>query len=235
MAEGAPIFVIDNLKTDLVSPAFAAALTTSTYKGRILGASQSVTGRIEWSWVVTANNPVVDNDIARRCIRIRLVPKVEEPWLLPPDVFPIPDIDAWVVEHEVALTEAVLTLVRAWVRAGMPARAKTLGSYKAWSRVLGGILTVAEIPGFLGNLHELFTTRPTPSARRGGRWCKRGGPLTGIGKSRRAPSTSSPQRHDIDVRVSGKDDAGRSRSFGLRLKSQSDRIYDGLSSPAPAR
>ena len=96
---------------------------------------------------MTANNPVVDNDIARRCIRIRLVPAVEEPWRLSPETFRIPDIDAWVIEHEVALTEAVLTIVQAWVRAGMPPGTKTLGSYEAWARVLGGILDVAGIPG----------------------------------------------------------------------------------------
>src|SRR5205085_1457638 len=33
---------------------------------------------------------------------------------------------------------------------------RTLGSYERWAAVMGGILTTAGIPGFLGNLSEFY-------------------------------------------------------------------------------
>lgn len=227
VAEGAGIFMIDNLKIDLASGALAAALTSEVWQGRILGASKTVTGPITWSWVVTANNPVVDNDIARRCIWVRIVTTVEEPWRLPPSAFPIPDIDAWVIEHEGALTAAVLTLAQAWIRAGMPEGRQVLGSYEAWAKVIGGIFDVAGIPGFLGNLDEFYdaanTERAAWRALVRAWWGAHGSEEVSTGEL-----YALVERNGIDLRLGGKDDAGRRRSLGLKLKSQRDRVYDGF-------
>lgn len=57
-----------------------------------------------------------------------------------------------------ALARAVLVLVRAWLNAGRPRSSRRLGSFEQWTDVIGGILETAGIPGFLGNLHELYET-----------------------------------------------------------------------------
>jgi hypothetical protein len=44
---------------------------------------------------------------------------------------------------------AALTLVQAWVAAGRPKGEATLGKFETWAQVIGGILQVAEVPGFL--------------------------------------------------------------------------------------
>ena len=41
------------------------------------------------------------------------------------------------------------------------------------------------------------------------------------------------EQNDIDIPINGKDDAGRRRSFGLRLKSQRDRVYEGYQLVSP--
>ena len=51
---------------------------------------------------------------------------------------------------------ACLTLGRAWIAAGMPRHQKTIGSFEGWAQVMGGILQVAGVPGFLGNLKEMY-------------------------------------------------------------------------------
>lgn len=56
------------------------------------------------------------------------------------------------------LVRAILVLVRAWIAQGKPAGRRRLGTFETWSSVVGGILEVAGIPGFLENLQALYET-----------------------------------------------------------------------------
>ena len=56
---------------------------------------------------------------------------------------------------------AALTLIRAWIAAGRPKGKKTLGKFEGWAEVMGGILQVAGVPGFLDQL-EAFRERDDP-------------------------------------------------------------------------
>jgi hypothetical protein len=50
-----------------------------------------------------------------------------------------------------------LTLGNAWLAAGRPEPpGKVLGMFESWVRVIGGILMVAKIPGFLDNIEDLY-------------------------------------------------------------------------------
>jgi hypothetical protein len=57
---------------------------------------------------------------------------------------------------------------RPWASAsaGRPPAARSLGSFETWSQTLGGILHVAGVPGFLGNLDEVMEA----SDGEGGTW-----------------------------------------------------------------
>jgi putative DNA primase/helicase len=68
------------------------------------------------------------------------------------------------MERRSAIVAAALTLIRAWLAAGRPEGGKTLGMFEAWARTIGGILDVAKIPGFLGNLEEFYQAADTDSA-----------------------------------------------------------------------
>jgi hypothetical protein len=156
LREGAPAFVIDNVTHPLDSGALASALTATRHTDRLLGANESIDLPLRWIWVTTANNPTMSTEIARRTIRIRIDPKRDQPWLRPPESFRHPNLREWAIEHRPALVGAALTLIQAWVAKGMPAGAGTLGSYERWAAVMGGILTVAGVEGFLGNLDRFY-------------------------------------------------------------------------------
>ena len=100
------------------------------------------------------NNPAVSNEISRRTVRIRLDAKVDRPWLR--DGFAIPNLREWVAENRGRLVWSALVLIRAWLNAGRPSGSQSLGMFEQWATTIGGILDVAEIPGFLGNLDEFY-------------------------------------------------------------------------------
>ena len=52
-----------------------------------------------------------------------------------------------------------LVLIQAWLKAGSPVpKVKPLGGFEAWSRVIGGILEHAGIPGFLEGQLSFYET-----------------------------------------------------------------------------
>jgi hypothetical protein len=132
----------------------AAALTAPYWEDRVLGKSEMVRFPIRCVWIATGNNPQFSNEIARRMVRIRLDPHEDQPWLR--EGFRHPNLLAWVWQNRARLVAACLTLGRAWIAAGMPRHQKTIGSFEGWAEVMGGILDVAGVPGFLGNLREMY-------------------------------------------------------------------------------
>jgi hypothetical protein len=146
---------LDNLRRPLDSSAVAAAVTATLYEDRILGRSETEAVPVRCVWVATGNNPRLSMEMARRTVRIRLDARTEEPWLR--TEFRTPDIYGWAREHRGRLIAAALTLGQGWIAAGRPvATTPTLGMFESWTRVLGGVLAVAGVEGFLGNLAEFY-------------------------------------------------------------------------------
>lgn len=158
------LLLIDNLRQELDSSALAAALTAPVWEDRVLGASDMVRLPVRCAWVATGNNPAVSHEIARRLVRIRLDARTDQPWRR--DGFRHPDLMVWVRAQRGRLVAACLTLCRAWVAAGRPRGARSLGSFEVWSQTLGGILQVAGVTGFLDNLDEVIAA----SDSEGGAW-----------------------------------------------------------------
>lgn len=148
------IVLIDNLRNKLDSAAVAAALTAPFWEDRILGASEMARLPIRCIWIATGNNPEFSNEMARRILRIRLDAHVERPWQRAG--FRHPDLMTWVRANRAPLVSACLTLCQAWIAAGRPRGARTIGSYENWAQILGGVLQVAGIDGFLGNIEEMM-------------------------------------------------------------------------------
>ena len=145
------VFLIDNIG-HLDSAALAAVLTTDYHRDRVIGTSQTTNVPVRCVWVSTGNNPTYSKEIARRTVPIRLDAKSEQPWTR--SGFRHPNQRQWVSDNRAALIAAGLTLGRAWLVAGRPDGTEELGSYESWSRVIGGCLHVAEVPGFLANRDE---------------------------------------------------------------------------------
>jgi putative DNA primase/helicase len=154
LSAGPAVILIDNIKHPLRSSALSTALTAYRYEDRRIGTSEVVSVPVRCVWLATGNNPILDSDIARRTVRIRLDAKVERPWL--GRKFRHPNLTKWVIEQRPNLIWAALVLTRAWVAEGCPAGTEVLGMFESWSSVMGGILDTAGIPGFLGNLAGIY-------------------------------------------------------------------------------
>jgi hypothetical protein len=124
------------------------------WEDRVLGASEMGRWPVTCAWIGTGNNPALSDELARRTVRIRLDAREDRPWLR--TGFRHPDLRVWATTHRADLVHAALILVRAWLVRGRPEGGPTLGMFEAWSQVIGGILSVAGVPGFLGNLETFY-------------------------------------------------------------------------------
>ena len=156
LLEGATVVTIDNVETTLQSASLAAALTSSTWKDRVLGQSATVVVSQRATWLATGNNIRLGGDMPRRCYWIRLDAQTAQPWRR--QDFRHPGLIGWVTENRGRLLGALLTLARSWYAAGSPPAADLapLGSFESWTRTVGGVLAHAGITGFLGNLDALY-------------------------------------------------------------------------------
>src|SRR5262245_66339535 len=71
-----------------------------------------------------------------------------------------------VAANRIRVVAACCTLGRAWIAAGRPRGTRTIGSYESWAQTMGGVLEVAGIEGFLGNIEEMMEASDTE----GGAW-----------------------------------------------------------------
>lgn len=156
---GPAIIVIDNLRGRLESAALSSAITAGTWEDRRLGLSEMVRVPVRCAWVATANNPALSAEIARRTVRIRLDAKMDRPWLR--KEFQHPALRQWASEHRGELVWSACVLIRAWLAEGRPDGSASLGMFESWAAVIGGILKVAKIDGFLGNLDEFYQEADT--------------------------------------------------------------------------
>ena len=166
LASGHLLLVLDNAdeKKRLDSAALASALTMPVWKDRLLGQTRMIAVPNQVVWILTGNNPRLSTELARRCIRVRIDPRVDRPWLR--SRFRHPALIDWALENRGPLVHACLTLIQNWVVRGRPPAGTRLGSFERWSETIGGILAAGSVPGFLGNLESLYETADTE----GGMW-----------------------------------------------------------------
>ena len=155
LVEGRPVINIDNVRRPLDSGTLAAALTAPVWEDRRLGSTEMIRVPVRCVWVTTGNNVVMSTELARRTVRIRMDPQAESPE--DRTGFKYPELLRWVQENRFKLVRSALILIKAWVSAGKPhPSASPLGSFERWTHVIGGILEVAGIPGFLENRKALL-------------------------------------------------------------------------------
>jgi len=161
LLEGPPMVILDNLpETDpLNSPSLAAVLTSLEWADRRLGKSETIRVPAQVVWCATGNNVRLANDMPRRAFAVRLDANTERPWQR--TGFRHPDLLGYAREHRHELLEAGFTIVRAWFAAGCPKaqNVPVLGSFEAWSGMVGGVLEHAGVPGFLANLDAVVSTQ----------------------------------------------------------------------------
>ena len=160
--------------------------------------------------------------MARRLVRIRLDAHVERPWQR--GSFRHPDLMTWVRANRARLVSACLTLCQAWIAAGRPRGSKAIGSYENWAGTIGGILEVAGIEGFLGNLDEMMAASDAEGsaweAFVTGRWYRFGTAEVKAGDLHPIAITSEPP---LSL-GSGSDQSQRTR-LGKALAKMRDRVF----------
>jgi hypothetical protein len=149
-----PVVLLDNVRGGIDSVSLAAVLTAEKWTDRLLGGNELAGLPNRAVWLISANNPTLTLEIARRCIRIRVEPAGDRPWER--KNFKHWPLKHWVLENRSALVHAILTLAQAWISKGRPLGKRTLGSFEHWASTIGGILEVGGVPGFLENTNELY-------------------------------------------------------------------------------
>ena len=131
-------------------------LTGERWSDRIMGLSKMADVPNRALWIATGNNIELSDEQARRTVLSRQDAGVE----IPEDRrdFRHPELAVWALENRPKLVSACLSLVNAWVKKGMPDGKQTLGRFESWTKVLGGILDVIEVVGFLENRGSVYTT-----------------------------------------------------------------------------
>ena len=219
------LVVFDNFEQGRVvdSATLSAALTAERWSDRLLGYSRMVWLPNRVLYFLTGNNPRYSLELARRCVRIRLDPGVDRPWLR--QNFLHPDLRGWARRNRARLVRAVLIIIRHWIASGRPKFGTRLGSFESWSEVIGGILECAGIPGFLQNRDELYEFADAE----GGAWRE----FVGHWWSRHGNRAVKPSalrvlcdEEDLLGEVLGDGSpASKDTRLGFALKTHRDRVY----------
>jgi hypothetical protein len=227
LSEGPSVVLLDNSAQgrEINSPNMAALLTTPSWSDRILGISRIVHLPNETMWLMTGNNPSFSMELARRTVRIRLDPKQDRPWERADFRHALPE---WAIEHRSELAHALLVLVQNWIAKGRPRGPARLGSFERWSDVVGGIVTAAGYPGFLGNREEIYRIADTETSAWGAFttvwWDAHGSNPQTVGGLRALCSS-----HHVLLEVLGDgNEHSQLTKLGAALVTQRDRSYSGL-------
>jgi hypothetical protein len=155
LRQGSSHLLLDNVRS-LRTATLESVLTSREWSDRLLGVNQDGRYPNRCVWMATSNNMVSSREQLRRCVWIRLDARTERPDER--SGFKHPDLHQWVMQHRAELVGAAVTLVRAWIVAGQPAFSgvAVLGSFEAWTRVMGGLLDVVGVKGFLANQRQLI-------------------------------------------------------------------------------
>ena len=162
LVRGSACVIFDNAKGRLDSAALCAVLTADEWSDRLLGTMQEIRVPNRATWCATGNNLALSNELARRTVTVRLVPDVECPSAR--NGFRHDPLLDYVEQRRPFLVQAALTLVQAWIAEGRPKGEGVMGSFESWAHVVGGILRVAGVPGFLGDRDRLASTTDEETA-----------------------------------------------------------------------
>jgi hypothetical protein len=134
-----PVLTFDNVEGMFGSETLAMVLTTGTFTDRMLGESKNVEIPFRTVLAVTGNNIQLQGDLGRRVVPIDIDAKMEHPE--DRTGYRYPNLKAYVAAERPRFVAAALTLLRAYVVAGMPAHGLPIkGSFEAWDRLVRGAI-----------------------------------------------------------------------------------------------
>lgn len=160
--ESRSVLFFDDVKVFNARP-YIQAITSPTVGGRLLGKSESVQRPNNFLWCGTGNNTYFGEEMERRVVPIRLNAKTAD---IQSRTFARKNFRAWVLEERGELIRAILTLVQHWIsQESPPFEERSLTSFEAWARVVGGVLAAAGVTDFL-NARRTTAADPAYAANR---------------------------------------------------------------------
>lgn len=154
LREARPMVLIDNVLRTFGGATTNAITTSRTFEDRVLGKSTTISCENLTTWFITGNNVTLAADTPERCLHIRLHCEDESPNLRAG--FRHPDLFAVVKERRADLLSSALTILRAFIRAGMPDQGlPPWGSFESWSALVRNALVFAGMPDPAATRHEL--------------------------------------------------------------------------------
>ena len=221
LTEAPVAVVLDNLAGLVDSASLAALLTATTWADRRLGETQMLALPNHALWLATGNNPLLSRELARRAVRIRLDAGSATPWT--GRTYRHANLGRWVDTHRRELVRAVLGLVQAWVEAGQPDAGASLGSFEAWARVVGGVVTHAGFSGFLtGDVAEIGVD---PEEAEWAALVAAWGETHGTAKLRASEVLHLARRCDLSIGANDRSEAATRSRFGKALAQRRHRVY----------
>lgn len=137
---GTTVVSFDNCTDTLQGAFLCQMLTQAVVKIRILGISKNVDVPTNCLMLATGNNLTFAEDMTRRVLLCTLDPEMERPEERQFDQDAIEET----FRRRPELVSACLTILRAFICAGRPQAAKTLGSYSEWSNFIRSVLVWLE-------------------------------------------------------------------------------------------
>lgn len=193
--------------------AYTTARDTIAARGRVGGGSETLSVR-HLFWVLNGNDVSFDDEQARRTIVVRFRADRSLPYLED-------DYEAWVLKNRTRTIRVLLSLVQRWLEDGRPPPPRSLGTFGAWSRVVGGILTHAFPESrdlWLASSHRPVGSRDRQVQALASNW-----PRDDAGTPTALPATAVLKLadrlglNDLLSEVAGTNDRGRATSFGRLL------------------
>ncbi|WP_336056473.1 toprim domain-containing protein [Nitratireductor sp. CH_MIT9313-5] len=147
---GNQLVSIDNVSHTLQSDQLCQILTEEHVQVRILGKSENVRVPSTALICVNGNNLSISGDLNRRTVRIRMNAKVERP---EKRAFQF-DAKQLALQKRPKLVAAALTILKAYLVAEFPDRARPLGSFEDWSDVVRSALLWVQMEDCLAGYDE---------------------------------------------------------------------------------
>ena len=230
LVDGGPAILWGNVGRRLDSEHLAAVLTEVEWKDRQLGHTRALSLPNRAVWAATGNNLTFSRELARRVVWIRLDARREVPEQR--TGFRHPNLLHHVRLERERLVHAALTLVQAWLAAGRPAGEQIMGSFESYAEILGGILEVVGVRGFLANSGELRRQADSETAEWrefvGAWWERWGDSWVGVAELGKLLWTEDGGRTSFLCRsVCSENQRGGLTQLGRRLSSKRDCVIGG--------
>lgn len=180
---GASAIFFDNQCRPATSPELSRAITAnaqSPWTDRVMNENRTVSSPLSVIWGMSANNPVLSDEIARRTICIWLDPDCEHPEER--TGFRHANIVGWALQNRSELLRAFLLLVQHWIAVGCSGSSvDRLGSFSIGRGCSAGSWKPPTFPASW----QIGSMRPQSSTtipRHGGSSSRDGGRLSAVAK-----------------------------------------------------